>query len=316
MVISGPTDAFDTTGVTVKKSQDGLLWLLKNWSAVADGLLERDFDVDTDAVLEKTAVTPRVRRTHEGNVAPPLISTPSYEKAHPRLPRESSPIPDSQPMTRDTSTGPASTFSVAEDEEVSPHTTPAIPHRQSRETSSAQLIQAEEPSGPSPIVTSRHQRVPSIDQTMSPRSVPLPVSPTTTRDQSESPWRAGSSKFPYASPRIPDVPEEEGEEEEEPPYHEAENEATNTFADAPYETYDYEYQQDLIESSRSSGSTLESSLSSSGDKIAFPVSADQFSDHDAQTIAFGHLTPEDEFGRLDVLTCIWFLFIDIFRFLC
>lgn len=67
MTITGPTEGYEMVGVTVKKSQDGLLWLLSNWSAVADGLLEPDFDLDTDEILNRPspstdiAVTPIVR---------------------------------------------------------------------------------------------------------------------------------------------------------------------------------------------------------------------------------------------------------------
>ncbi|KAK4700053.1 ATP-dependent RNA helicase SUPV3L1/SUV3, partial [Phenoliferia sp. Uapishka_3] len=41
----------DLMGVTVKKAQDGLLWLLVNWNGVADGLLEPVFDLDLDEIM-------------------------------------------------------------------------------------------------------------------------------------------------------------------------------------------------------------------------------------------------------------------------
>lgn len=49
MIITGPADlATDHDG---KKANQALEWLLSNWSAVADGLLEPDFDVDIDAIV-------------------------------------------------------------------------------------------------------------------------------------------------------------------------------------------------------------------------------------------------------------------------
>ncbi|KAK4050465.1 Type II inositol 1,4,5-trisphosphate 5-phosphatase [Microbotryomycetes sp. JL201] len=62
MHISGPTDTYEMSGSNAKKAQDGLLWLLNNWSSVADGLLEPDFDVDVDAVLDRT---PRAEELEE-----------------------------------------------------------------------------------------------------------------------------------------------------------------------------------------------------------------------------------------------------------
>ncbi|GAA5856182.1 hypothetical protein JCM8547_000808 [Rhodosporidiobolus lusitaniae] len=53
MVITGPTESFEAIGETIKKGQEALLWLLNHWSSVADGLLEPEFDIDPNTVLEK-----------------------------------------------------------------------------------------------------------------------------------------------------------------------------------------------------------------------------------------------------------------------
>ena len=58
MVITGPTDSVEATGANAKKAQDGLLWLLTHWSAVADGLLEADFDVNVEEAMEKAPSGP------------------------------------------------------------------------------------------------------------------------------------------------------------------------------------------------------------------------------------------------------------------
>ncbi|GAA5828222.1 hypothetical protein JCM11251_002642 [Rhodosporidiobolus azoricus] len=68
MVISGPTDslyAMNAMGETIKKGRDALLWLLNNWSSVADGLLESDFDLDPTIYMDKTtaAVIPPMPRS-------------------------------------------------------------------------------------------------------------------------------------------------------------------------------------------------------------------------------------------------------------
>ncbi|KAL8292463.1 hypothetical protein RQP46_001075 [Phenoliferia psychrophenolica] len=55
--IGSPSEPADAMAVTSKRAQDGLLWLLVSWDDVADGLLDLDFKVDTDAVLGKAATT-------------------------------------------------------------------------------------------------------------------------------------------------------------------------------------------------------------------------------------------------------------------
>ncbi|GAA6059377.1 hypothetical protein JCM10212_003275 [Sporobolomyces blumeae] len=56
MIITGPTDLSDDA--SGKKANEALTWLLKNWSAIADGLLELDFDVDVDALVPPTSPAP------------------------------------------------------------------------------------------------------------------------------------------------------------------------------------------------------------------------------------------------------------------
>lgn len=51
--ITGPTEKYEAIGASAKKAQDGLLWLLQQWSLVADGLLDQDFDIHVDSVLER-----------------------------------------------------------------------------------------------------------------------------------------------------------------------------------------------------------------------------------------------------------------------
>ncbi|GAA6013338.1 hypothetical protein JCM11491_006359 [Sporobolomyces phaffii] len=67
MIITGPTDLVDDQDG--KKAKQALEWLLTNWSAVADGLLEPDFDVDVDAVVEPASNSLQLP---EGS-SPPMI---------------------------------------------------------------------------------------------------------------------------------------------------------------------------------------------------------------------------------------------------
>ncbi|GAA5845569.1 hypothetical protein JCM3766R1_000785 [Sporobolomyces carnicolor] len=63
MIITGPTDLVDDQDG--KKANQALEWLLTNWSAVADGLLEPDFDVEVEAVVDSA-------QTRAGS-SPPMI---------------------------------------------------------------------------------------------------------------------------------------------------------------------------------------------------------------------------------------------------
>ncbi|SCZ91339.1 BZ3500_MvSof-1268-A1-R1_Chr1-2g01344 [Microbotryum saponariae] len=58
--ITGPTDTIDSSA-NAKRAEEALLWLLKHWSLVADGLLEPEFDVDVDAVLDRDPVAASTR---------------------------------------------------------------------------------------------------------------------------------------------------------------------------------------------------------------------------------------------------------------
>ncbi|GJN92168.1 hypothetical protein Rhopal_005198-T1 [Rhodotorula paludigena] len=58
MVITGPTDSMDSLGETIKKGQNALVWLLSNWSNVADGLLEPDFDIDESLYVDDESPAP------------------------------------------------------------------------------------------------------------------------------------------------------------------------------------------------------------------------------------------------------------------
>jgi hypothetical protein len=62
MIITGPTDLVDDQDG--KKANQALEWLLTNWSAVADGLLEPDFDVEVEAIVEPQS---------EERSSPPMI---------------------------------------------------------------------------------------------------------------------------------------------------------------------------------------------------------------------------------------------------
>ncbi|KAK4699575.1 hypothetical protein P7C70_g6685, partial [Phenoliferia sp. Uapishka_3] len=75
--IGGPNE-HDSVAVTTKKAQEGLLWLLLNWNAVADGLLEPDFDVDTDEVMDRVVVVRQ--RTTSNNTSPTLQAVSSIPK--------------------------------------------------------------------------------------------------------------------------------------------------------------------------------------------------------------------------------------------
>ncbi|KAM0746838.1 RhoGAP-domain-containing protein [Meredithblackwellia eburnea MCA 4105] len=70
-VISNPTESAFDGAASVKKGQDGLLWLLKNWNAVADGLLEPEFELDMNQVMDRpSAKVPVMSR-------PPVPKIPS-----------------------------------------------------------------------------------------------------------------------------------------------------------------------------------------------------------------------------------------------
>lgn len=106
MVISSPTE--QDASFTSKKAQDGLLWLLNHWSAIADGLLEPDFDIDTTAVLENY---------------PPVLSVAPIAKAQPRVPTPPSQVSvETTPSSEPTATAPVEilTFPGDQDRAMSP----------------------------------------------------------------------------------------------------------------------------------------------------------------------------------------------------
>lgn len=83
MIITGPTDLVDDHDG--KKANQGLAWLLKNWSAVADGLLEPDFDIDVDSIV--AACSPIVPQPSpqpelvQQLAPPPLPTSPTMARA-------------------------------------------------------------------------------------------------------------------------------------------------------------------------------------------------------------------------------------------
>jgi len=81
MIITGPTDLVDDHDG--KKANQGLAWLLKNWSAVADGLLEPDFDIDVDSIVAACSPivpqpSPQPELTQQ--LAPPTPSSPTMAR--------------------------------------------------------------------------------------------------------------------------------------------------------------------------------------------------------------------------------------------
>lgn len=53
MTITAPTEKYEVEGQSAKRAEEGLVWLLENWSAIADSLLDPDFDIDVDNVMSK-----------------------------------------------------------------------------------------------------------------------------------------------------------------------------------------------------------------------------------------------------------------------
>ncbi|GAA5991111.1 hypothetical protein JCM5350_006668 [Sporobolomyces pararoseus] len=87
MIITGPTDLVDDQDG--KKANQALEWLLTNWSAVADGLLEPDFDVEVEAIVGSSSsstgggssppmipLSPTVMKTFESSSSPRAAPNP------------------------------------------------------------------------------------------------------------------------------------------------------------------------------------------------------------------------------------------------
>ncbi|GAA5908112.1 uncharacterized protein JCM6883_004119 [Sporobolomyces salmoneus] len=82
MIITGPTDLVDDQDG--KKANQALEWLLVNWSAIADGLLEPDFDIEVDALGEST--TPQLGASPPMIPLSPNVASPSSPRAAPAPP--------------------------------------------------------------------------------------------------------------------------------------------------------------------------------------------------------------------------------------
>ncbi|GAA5837184.1 hypothetical protein JCM9279_005610 [Rhodotorula babjevae] len=93
MLITGPTEPLASGVEAASRAQDALRFLLENWSTIADGLLEPDFDVDPEKVVEglvsPTAPTVdldlpgaelhiRQARSAESLRAQPFVADPSF----------------------------------------------------------------------------------------------------------------------------------------------------------------------------------------------------------------------------------------------
>ncbi|KAI5481741.1 Rho GTPase-activating protein [Pseudohyphozyma bogoriensis] len=290
MVITGPTDTTDAVGLTVKKAQDGLLWLLNNWSAVADGLLEPDFDVDTDVVLDRSpaATFP---------AAPPL--QPITAKAQEAT---------SAPPAETPAAAPATKPDHASEELRSP----AMSSSLSAASSSPSLSYSEQADGrangserwrsPSPTQTleilandNRSHDARSHSPSSSRRS-PSFTSPSPALGIESSPSTIYSTFSPPqpAFNKVPQTPPKDDVETFDEPVDDGED-RTPVLDDGNAKMEGLP----ASESSRSSDSTLESSVSSR-EKPAHPapVWGASIAKNKTQQAGFARARPEDEFGPL------------------
>ncbi|GAA5949689.1 hypothetical protein JCM3765_002756 [Sporobolomyces pararoseus] len=135
MIITGPTDLVDDQDG--KKANQALEWLLTNWSAVADGLLEPDFDIEVEAIVGSSSssstgagssppmipLSPTVMKTFESPSSPRAAPTPPVSgpfQARPPIP-VSLPVslPVEEPKAPSTEDIPRYLDSLEDDEEDS-----------------------------------------------------------------------------------------------------------------------------------------------------------------------------------------------------
>ncbi|KAM0793678.1 hypothetical protein ACM66B_001107 [Microbotryomycetes sp. NB124-2] len=198
MHISGPIDTYEMTGSNAKKAQDGLLWLLNNWSSVADGLLEPDFDIDVDAVLDRT---PRVDDSQHYDQYEHYDDQQRYDDADVDA-HESHAMPVNFEGTRpraDSANFDAASAHTLEISALSPSADeapePVASHEAPRKAPAPVAVSAPMAVGsaatPSPIGTTRS----STGSPIMPKSFGLPSMVSPTHDEDEAP-----------SPRTPQPP--------------------------------------------------------------------------------------------------------------
>ncbi|ORY80292.1 hypothetical protein BCR35DRAFT_93273 [Leucosporidium creatinivorum] len=214
MHITGPTESFESTGANVKKAQDGLLWLLTNWSSVADGLLEPDFDVDVNEVLgrrpslvlapgEDLAATSEpvnfdkerdaVARAHDSSRTLEILSVPRFETVDaaapvlgaPRRAPSPSPLPPSV-IAHEEPSSPSST--------VKDSSSPIMPR--SFGFNHSPSVRAVSPAPPSPL---------------SPLAPDEEAPPTPSKEEEEPVFKSETPAVKNRESALPSVPVEEEE---------------------------------------------------------------------------------------------------------
>ncbi|KAL8276646.1 hypothetical protein RQP46_010914 [Phenoliferia psychrophenolica] len=274
--ITGPTEHFDASGVSVKKAQDGLLWLLAHWSLVADGLLEPDFDLDTDEVLDRAL--------------PPLnIFAPAPLPKHHQPPSQAlvnvlSPILGSPAF-------PPSTYFAD------------TPRRATSPTPTLEIFGVPNPHSTPPLFST--PKLPTSPSLSIPRSPALQQTPSSTVYAAStvisSPKPSSSSPNPSSISTTPVLSSSSrSQRDSDPPFAAMlSTGAADPAADLPV--------SESEDSSRMSDSTLSSADTTPGDKKhspphlkavpKFPLSATPGAK--AQTgFGFARPAPEDEFGPL------------------
>lgn len=298
MHITGPTESFESTGANVKKAQDGLLWLLTNWSSVADGLLEPDFDIDVNEVLgrrpsvvaapgdglattsepvnfDKEAERDAVARSHDSARTLEILSVPRFESSEAPVPalgaprRAPSPSPLPPPViTHEAPPSPSSTI----------------------KDSSSPILPRSFGFNRSPELHDGPHAPPSPLSPVAPEDAP----PTPSKEEDEPVFKPELGTVKNRESALPSVPveEEEEEEAEEDKIHSAQ------ASDSTPET---------ASSSRSSDSSLQSAWVATPtppkEKANSPLlrraapELEKELEQSETVVALPRATPEDQFGR-------------------
>ncbi|KAM0749221.1 Rho GTPase activation protein [Meredithblackwellia eburnea MCA 4105] len=297
-VISNPTESSFDGAASVKKGQDGLLWLLKNWNAVADGLLETEFELDMDQVMDRPLTkVPVMSRPPVPKVPSGFNATATTVEGKEENVNMLAPPNSASDKLRLHSPSPVPTLEI--------HTSPSLP-------SQSTPYQGQPARGASPVNSLRN----------GPPSPATTVTPTTLHAASASSSAGQGSPSSFnstpttVSPQFPrpqvHVGEQAEEEERSPALPSKEFVAQNSTITATGTSHSASTSStatsesssspeipalDVSNSSRSSDSTLSTSSGNDG--------AQRFKIHHPSEKkglglqgGFERVTPEDEFGPL------------------
>ncbi|KAM0748145.1 hypothetical protein T439DRAFT_75248 [Meredithblackwellia eburnea MCA 4105] len=326
---TSPSETHDIVGVTAKKAQDGLFWLLLNWSAVADGLLEPDFEIDTDEIMTSPIFTKPVPSVPAESLKEVLTSpNPSNYENSPAVPSLDSGLEvdvapswgvlaqefNSTVQQQGETPEPQTPLSVYGDESPQVEQTPPAQHQrppppqrqlsdqdhyssheQGQEQAHHRYSEPLSPSVPTSVASTprySHNRTFSRD---SRRSIPA-----TPDVRPRSPQSAHQKEFRRQKVSLTDV-EIEDSRPQSPQMGVPSHNSSSFHHDS--DTPD----MPTSESSRSSQSTIESSVSSRngvGSRVAIPIRPlfKDVQEGKAQPLGvqngFARPAPEDEFGPL------------------